>query len=154
MWKCECDCGKYVYIRTTDLTKEKPIQSCVKCGYKRMGKTNTLKNHLSLRRRVYRRYEQGAKDRNYSFELMFEEVDSLIKQSCQYCGESPTVADEIDNRTGVPFKRNGIDRKNNNLGYSKENTVACCKTCNLAKLTMGYKEFIAWINKCYKHLNK
>lgn len=48
-------------------------------------------------------------------------------------------------------KINGIDRIDSEVGYTKENTVPCCKYCNTAKNTMSYNEFIEWIKRVYKH---
>jgi hypothetical protein len=42
---------------------------------------------------------------------------------------------------------NGIDRKNNRLGYFSANVVSCCVVCNKAKRTMPYEEFVAYLIK-------
>ena len=39
------------------------------------------------------------------------------------------------------FLYNGIDRKNNNMGYTYTNSVSCCKLCNQAKNSLSIKEF-------------
>ena len=39
------------------------------------------------------------------------------------------------------FTFNGIDRKNNNLGYTYDNCVTACTTCNKAKNSMTIEEF-------------
>jgi hypothetical protein len=51
---------------------------------------------------------------------------------------------------GVKF--NGIDRKNNAIGYIVGNVLPCCKLCNYAKRTMGYNEFLNWVNRVYKNM--
>ncbi len=43
-----------------------------------------------------------------------------------------------------------IDRKDNLLGYSKENSLPCCFVCNRAKGNMSYKNFILWIKAIKK----
>ena len=40
---------------------------------------------------------------------------------------------------------NGIDRKDNNLGYTPKNVVPCCSVCNFAKKNMPFDAFMAWI---------
>ena len=40
------------------------------------------------------------------------------------------------------YTYNGIDRKDNNLGYEKANCVPCCKRCNQMKNDMTMDEFI------------
>lgn len=49
------------------------------------------------------------------------EYASLMSQKCHYCGG------EL-NLTGV-----GLDRKQNDLGYVRDNVVPCCKQCNVVK---------------------
>lgn len=52
------------------------------------------------------------------------------------------------------FTYNGIDRLNNDEGYTVENTVTCCSVCNRAKHTMGFEAFRAWIARVYTHIYK
>lgn len=42
-------------------------------------------------------------------------------------------------------KKYGIDRIDNALGYTLDNIVPCCRTCNFMKQTSNQKDFI---NKC------
>ena len=49
------------------------------------------------------------------------------------------------------LKINGIDRIDNNIGYTNENSVPCCKTCNFAKNILSESQFYLWIKKIYEH---
>jgi len=72
-----------------------------------------------------------AKVRNLDVQISFKEYEELTKMGqCHYCSSAlPTVG----------F---GIDRKDNNLGYTKENVVACCNLCNTKKGNrLTYEEF-------------
>ena len=62
--------------------------------------------------------------------------------------------DKSGNYTDTPFLRNGIDRIDNNKGYTKENCVPCCDICNRIKMDLPYNVFIEHITKCYKNLTK
>ena len=55
--------------------------------------------------------------------LTFEEYCEVVKDPCFYCNGffPPVVAG------------GGIDRMDNNLGYSRENVVSCCWSCNSIK---------------------
>lgn len=152
-WKCLCDCGNTTYSETKSLLKNPPVSSCVKCGYKRMSQTNTLKDNLSLKNRLFRHQKRGAKIRNYSWELSFEQFLNLLQQNCAYCGKEPQInkGEEVYFVDGV-FKRNGIDRVDNSKGYTTSNTVPCCSICNKMKLTMSKEEFYEAIKACYTHL--
>ena len=57
----------------------------------------------------------------------------MIGKKCTYCGE---VLQKI-----------GIDRADNELGYTIENSVPCCTICNLMKRTLPKEVFIAQCEK-------
>jgi hypothetical protein len=86
----------------------------------------------------YNQYSKKAKERNLEYTLSLEEFTSLVTQKCYYCNNLGTssVGKYLKNRYC------GIDRKDNNIGYILENCVACCKTCNFMKRTLGHDEFI------------
>ena len=50
--------------------------------------------------------------------------------------------------------KNGIDRVNSDLEYTKENCVPCCFDCNKLKSNRDLNEFKEKIEKVYKHLQK
>lgn len=125
---------------------KKENKHCSKCKYEISIKTPTLK---APRNCVKGEYIIGANKRNLKFILTDDEFDSLIFSNCYFCGSEPKEyqSDKRFNKTNISFKRNGIDRLNSSLGYTKENSVSCCATCNLMKMTLGEKEFITHINK-------
>lgn len=109
-------------------------------------------------------YKKNAESRGYSFNLSREHFTTISQMNCFYCGTEPAnkcapyassykkslLGQEA--KEHASFTYNGIDRRNNNLGYSLDNCVACCKICNFAKNTMSENEFISWINKVYTHV--
>lgn len=62
-----------------------------------------------------------AKDRHLVWEIPYEIFCELISTPCTYC-------DEL-----IPSTKTGLDRINNNLGYTLDNVVPCCKYCNSIK---------------------
>jgi len=50
------------------------------------------------------------------------------------------------------YKYNGIDRKINSRGYTPDNSLPCCRTCNFMKKDMDYQTFVDWIGRAYKCL--
>lgn len=54
--------------------------------------------------------------------LSLEEYCSLISKNCNYCDG------DISKETG-----SGLDRLDNNKGYTLDNVVPCCKVCNGAR---------------------
>lgn len=81
---------------------------------------------------AYKRYAFGAYKRSLEFELTSDDVDSLITKDCDYCGISPAK---------------GIDRVDNAVGYTLENCVPCCKTCNVMKMTLSVSDFINHVRR-------
>lgn len=87
----------------------------------------------------YSQYKYRALDRSYSFHLTIEQFSNIIIKPCHYCGEEVSE---------------GIDRKDNSIGYEIENCLPCCALCNFAKRNMGYNEFIGLVCKIYNNLAK
>ena len=76
-------------------------------------------------------YKRSAAKRGITFNEAEEaELLELFGKSCHYCGTIDT-----DRATGV-------DRINNDLGYSVENCVTCCTACNLSKGTSSVQQYI------------
>lgn len=156
---CRCACGKeFTSILSKIKTGKTQSCGCLR-GRKKDGsyakriaftvkKRGTPKE--SCLKMIWNQYLRGAKRRNLCFELTLNEVESLIKQSCHYCGVPST---SIRRKTGYthPFNWNGIDRKINSLGYTLENCVPCCPACNAAKSKQSKEEFLALVTKIFLH---
>ena len=76
--------------------------------------------------RLYTQYISGCKRRNIYWELTPEYFSKLTKQDCAYCGVPP-----LQKMRGYTY--NGIDRKDDDMGYTDCNTVPCCGECNFIK---------------------
>lgn len=85
-----------------------------------------------------------AVKRGKEWKLDHQQAFNLIVSKCDYCDYEPTW----------PENRVGIDRVDNEIGYTIENCVPCCFTCNSAKGIMSYVEFKAWVERIYKHMFK
>jgi len=85
---------------------------------------------------LYTKYLCSAKHREKHFELSKEEFEVIIKQPCYICGK-----DNDKNH------QNGLDRFNNNIGYTIENCRSCCGCCNYMKGELDYDDFL---NHCFK----
>jgi len=139
-WRCLCDCGEYYEIRRDNILKSKNA-SCLKCKTRECYiKDDKLKND----RNNFSKYKENAKYRNKSFNLTFPEFQSIILSNCHYCGSLPL--------SGKMKRHNGIDRKDNSLGYEKSNCLPCCKDCNYLKGAKGYDEFINLIVMIFKNM--
>jgi hypothetical protein len=72
-------------------------------------------------------YSHSASVRKILFELSKEEFDQLTVQPCFYC-QRPSGC--------------GVDRVDNNVGYTMKNCVACCSLCNKFKKNWDIDFFI------------
>ena len=109
------------------------------------------KKHISGLSRMYavmRAYKGGAKKRGYTWDLTEEQFKNITQKNCHYCGAKPNNISKTKCNTG-DYIYNGIDRIDNNEGYTIDNVVPCCKTCNQAKSNKTLQEFKDWIKKVY-----
>ena len=146
-WLCKCDCGKKTTVAANNLTSGN-TRSCGCLFLETVRSDNSTESAFSS---LFNRIKNGAlKRRGLEFELTKDQVRELTAQNCHYCGALPTQITRRG-RSGGKYIYNGLDRKNNSLGYTIDNVVPCCKTCNYAKNKMDYEEFRAWIAVVFDH---
>ena len=99
-----------------------------------------LPPRLANMRIAIREYKKGAQKKGIEYNLAEEQFRKTTQKDCYYCGAKP---DNIRNSTGLnrSYKYNGIDRIDNNKGYTMDNIVPCCKTCDAAKGILTTQEF-------------
>lgn len=128
----------------------KDLTEYTKDNYRKMGVVTKCKACARELHREYRikypetnrysNYKVTAKGRGIVFDLTKEEFLSFWQKPCTYCGgEILTI---------------GLDRVNNNKGYSLDNVVPCCIICNVMKLNFSRDIFIEHcekiVNTAYK----
>jgi len=84
-------------------------------------------------------YKSRAIKKELEFSLNIDEFNEIIKNNCYYCGKENTL-----------LHKNGIDRKNNIIGYTNENSVACCSECNCMKGMLDDNTFVEQCKKICK----
>lgn len=147
IWLCKCECGNEISVSSRNLRHGK-VKSC-----------GCLKAELILPHgeasfnHLFGRMLDDAKGRGNKWELTRGQLRALTKQPCHYCGTEPMQCMRTANSTGA-YIYNGLDRVDNNLGYTIDNVVACCGHCNKAKNTMTIKEFKLWVSNVYEHFAK
>ena len=94
----------------------------------------------------YTVYKRNAKNKNRNLDLTEDEFIEISKQPCIYCGGYS------DTYNGNQF--NGIDRFDSNLGYSLNNCVPCCATCNRMKMDLPANEWINKMKQIIKYINR
>lgn len=156
---CKCECGTERLVRPWSLNQRKSLS----CGCKqkeKVGERIIESGFISIRKNIFRNYTMAANRRNYEFSLSFDEFDNLINKPCHYCGTEGSMTSEGTYRQGEPsvdysmYRYNGVDRVDNNLGYTIENTVSCCNICNNSKSTLTLKEWREWLERAYLQMKE
>lgn len=156
LWIFRCDCGKEKEINASKV-KASAIKSCgclisetSKESIKKLHKLNRLKFGESAFNALYQSYKKAAKKRKIIFKISRYRFKELIKGNCYYCGIEPYQKLQLTSSYGYVIY-NGIDRKDNNLGYINGNIVSCCGKCNYSKFKYSDYEFLEWIKRVYFH---
>jgi hypothetical protein len=147
-WKCICDCGKEKIVKT-GMLRDKSVRSC---GCLRSG-GGPLPPGESSCNLIISRYKGNAKKHNLIWILSREQAVKLFTGNCHYCGDPPSRTVKVLHKNGS-FTYNGIDRLDSTKGYTSDNVVSCCTTCNYKKSRMSFLEFHDWIMKVAKNLSQ
>lgn len=144
----KCDCGR---IGKSDgrqyLREYNPATMCSPCTHREnpKGKDINFKSVLGT-------YKAGAKERGFAFELTTDDCVQLFKGNCFYCGSPPSNVRRCKRSPHrAAFIHSGIDRVDNDFGYTSENTVSCCPQCNYAKRDLAQEEFFLKIKQIYEY---
>lgn len=106
--------------------------------YEKMNKEKRRKQHYKWHKDnpvkiSFGVYKRGARSRDLPFELTEGQFSAIVtnKDGCVYCGKQSTDTKIL-----------GIDRIDNDKGYTKDNAMPCCWWCNRAKGTIAASEFV------------
>ena len=117
-------------------------RSCCQCG--RMKPHEEFKSDrvctvcfINPKLRLHR-YKKSARGRGYEWALSDERALELFSLPCHYCNKQEGL--------------NGIDRQDNSVGYTNENCVPCCWSCNDGKGAKNESEFLEMCLKVTAHI--
>lgn len=142
--RCICDCGGIIDVLSVNLKRK--TKGTISCGCLAH---MALPDNLSAKKALFYSYRKGAEERQYTFDLDFDTFLNMILLNCFYCGAEPG---NLKKTPGGQIIYNGLDRVNNNEGYSKSNCVPCCKKCNSFKLDMSVNDFHQHVIKIYNYI--
>jgi ribonuclease HI len=148
-YDCKCNCGNLITTRGDALAAGK-AKSCG-CSRIKLSEGELSKNF------IFSTYKSRAKKKKLEFSLTKSYFLQLISENCHYCNAPPKSYNCLKNRVGITEKlirrsatsANGIDRKSSKLGYTIENSLPCCATCNFLKSDLEYNEFIQIVMNIY-----
>ena len=145
-WLCKCDCGDEKIVRGWSL-RNGDTQSCG-CLQKEVMNKRRLSPGLGAMRALILSYKRIAKMRGLEYTLTEEEFKEITQKDCHYCGAKPNNISKHHTRNGN-YIYNGIDRVDNNKGYTRDNVAPCCHNCNQAKSALTLQEFLNWLERAY-----
>lgn len=151
---CQCDCGVIKKV-TSSSVKSGASKSCGCYNIEQVVKRSSKPLFTAMFYQVYMNYQKQALLRNYIFDINLDEFKELVVQNCHYCNAIPANTFRGHKRKfkdTSEFLYNGIDRKENNIGYVLNNCVPCCQKCNFAKKNYSYDEWVLWIKQVYENL--
>lgn len=141
-WICRCIC-----LRTKSVSRHSLVNHGTKscgCLQKLVAMKGALPNAGADRNSWLSKYKRRSKENDVVFSLSDEEFYDICSMNCFYCNDRPSEKNhgyKRKNDTGTYFA-NGIDRLDPRIGYTKDNSVACCKVCNFMKTDKTQNDFI------------
>lgn len=141
---CKCECGVEKLVRGDYLTRG-TSKSCGCLRSDRAKETGKKQKTIeSYHNKVYGDCKRSAKHRGKEWSLTKKEHFDIITKPCYYCGEPPILR---ESNVGIPFSHWGIDRRDNSVGYTPNNSVSCCHICNTMKMDLSLNKFSEHIKK-------
>jgi len=160
VWLFKCDCGEIVEAPATDVLRKRKLScGCLQkehmknCG-KRLRSFNTKPDNEGPINKLFGRYKREALKRKYEWFLTIDEFKELIIKKCYYCNSEPKTELCIARTKTVEntIIYNGIDRKDNNIGYTRDNCIPACTICNRMKMNLDYSKFLEKIQEISKNI--
>jgi hypothetical protein len=131
-WLCECSCGKLTEVSSNNL----------KCG--RVASCGCALKGCNRKRPYEWIYNTLLSVNKSNCPMSYEDfVTFTVTKHCHYCDN--TVMWEPFSYSGNKghTRAYNLDRKDNNVGYTKDNCVVCCFSCNKAKSNQfTYEQFL------------
>lgn len=143
---CRCQCGSMVEVETNKLR----FGHVKSCGCARvahalkMSADKVLPSGEVAFNSLYAQYRVQAVTRQLAFDLTPADFKSLTGQNCVYCGVEPKQVKRQAGSAGT-YVYNGIDRQDNQAGYTLANSWPCCWACNAAKHDRTEEDFLHWL---------
>lgn len=117
---------------------------CLKLETHRLPKGEAAFNSICAR------MKKEANNCGRSWDLTKDQVKGVIFQPCFYCGAQPSQLAGY-RRDGHEINGtilyNGLDRVDNDKGYTLDNIVTCCGECNRGKREGAQEEYIQRCNR-------
>jgi hypothetical protein len=133
-WLCQCECSNQKEIRGSKLRNGRTKScGCSRTDWLKLRPFEYLyKILVNSNKRLDRKHRKVS--------LTYEDfLKFTTTKTCHYCN-TPITWQMYSPPKGTSYSYH-LDRKDNNIGYTKENCVVCCSLCNVIKgKTLTYEE--------------
>jgi len=148
-WECLCDCGNKVVKKSATLLTGR-TKSCG-CLRREVARARViLPPGEAVFNGIFKGYKYGAQRKGREFSLTKEQFRVFITSNCYYCGTKPNMTTSHKRGNGS-FVHGGIDRADNDAGYTPENSLSCCTSCNFMKSARNKDEFLSIVKRIYEN---
>ena len=147
-WECLCDCGN-THVAIVGSLRCGNAHRCSTCARQSKSGSREQGGDWPNFRVVMSEYMTTARRRGRSWELSYKQARALFEGDCYYCGAAPNLIADVCGEKA--FIRNGIDRKDNDEGYTADNCVSCCSPCNFLKGSRSADDFLSLVKRIAEH---
>jgi hypothetical protein len=140
IWLCQCDCGIIKPVSGANLRN----RHSKSCGCWNVYAT-TQRNLKPKYYWIFSMVKRVAKYNNKVCSLTYDDILEFVKiNKCHYCS-----GDIVWKEHGIVGELHSymLDRKNNSIGYTKENCVVCCSVCNRVKFDVFTYDEMLYLGK-------
>jgi hypothetical protein len=137
-WVCQCDCGNEKIASYHNLNNGHTKScGCLQQESRLKGSDEPGFNF------TINAYQRNAKARGYEFNLSREQFKDITNKNCFYCGCPPSNLSKGSKKYNKgDYIYSGIDRVDNDKGYTLDNVVPCCYPCNVRKRGLSKEDMI------------
>ena len=154
VWECQCSCGLVIEVTGTGNLKSKNTKSCGCLKIEKTAQLTKIRPFEALYNSFVKQRSKPSSQstRVYPIDLTYEEfVEFTALGFCHYCDLPIKWSEYNPHKNGSGYY---LDRKDNQLGYTKTNLVVCCSRCNRGKSDQfTYEEWVE-LGKCIRRLRE
>ncbi len=122
-----------------------PISNSKRVSTKGLARSPEMKGRSQAEKFLWRVQVQSCKRRSIGCAITADEFLKLTQRPCHYCGAPPNNLVPV---SALPrLLANGVDRACNEEGYTRTNSVPCCKLCNSMKSALSAKGFLTHVER-------
>lgn len=153
VWMALCDCGKDREVLVKEVMRGR-VKTCGSCHLRReliSPKAKGKDQNLWANSYRYSKYLAEARRRKQPWALTVDQFSEITARICGYCGAQPTLK-QVSRQNTTRLPCNEVDLMVPTLGYTLENSVACCGTCQGMKGRMSVDKFLDKSLAIYRHI--